>query len=91
VADSEVYATLAGVVLEEKCQHCDGNGWVANEEWAKWYAAGQPAGQEPRDYSQPDTLAPEEYLCPECEGDRVRLTEAGRALAAFIRRIARVR
>lgn len=81
-------ATIAGVVLEEVCTECVGAGWVSNPDWQAWHEAGQPAGKEPRDETglERDGLAPEEWMCPECEGNRVRTTEDGRLLLAFMER-----
>jgi hypothetical protein len=76
--------TFAGVALEETCDECKGAGWPQSPGWQRWFEAGQPAGKEPRDGF--GELAPQEYVCSECEGHGVGPAVVGSALLEFVRR-----
>lgn len=93
--------TIELPVLEAKCIACDGDGWVSNAaETAAWEARYDAAMNQYKatagagacwtgswEESEIQRDAPDECVgCVECEGTGRLLTDAGRALLAFLDR-----
>lgn len=86
--------------LDAECGTCQGNGVVTSPEWLTWnerektaereWRAENPGGSwfSSEAFELMSELQPEnaEAECPKCQGSGYTLTEAGRALLAFLQR-----
>lgn len=91
--------TLSLPELDRECGDCQGNGIVTTPEWLAWNEREKTAEAEWRAenpgrswfsseaFAFMSDLQPEpEMDCPKCQGSGQELTEAGRALLAFLQR-----